>query len=149
MAAPGLEGYLSKQGGGTSAFGRKSWKVSFSQSSRAERPQVRYFVLSKGVLNYYEDKKAYQKGTKPLVLVAAAMLTERRVVQGSNHVLQIMSIKTMPEKDKKFSNQVSPGCSPGVALNRHCSLTGRSSSLTAAWWCAATPRRSSKSGSTR
>jgi len=77
MAAPGLEGYLSKQGGGTSAFGRKSWKV-------------RYFVLSKGVLNYYEDKKAYQKGTKPL---------------GSNHVLQIMSIKTMPEKDKKFSNQ--------------------------------------------
>lgn len=58
-------------------FGRKSWKV-------------RYFVLSRGVLNYYTDKKAYQKSEPAL---------------GSFHVLQITSIKTMPEKDKKFSNQ--------------------------------------------
>lgn len=73
----GLEGYLSKQGGGTSAFGRKNWKV-------------RYFVLKNGVLSYYENKKASQASEAP---------------KGSFHVLSISSIKTMPHKDKKFSNQ--------------------------------------------
>jgi len=73
--AAGLEGYLSKQGGGSSTFGRKSWKV-------------RYFVLNKGNLTYYPDKSAYQQGDQP---------------KGIYHVLQIVSIKTMPEKLRKSS----------------------------------------------
>jgi len=73
----GLEGYLSKQGGGSSAFGRKNWKV-------------RYFVLKNGVLSYFTDKKEAQANASP---------------KGSFHVLSITSIKTMPQKDKKFHNQ--------------------------------------------
>eukprot|EP00658_Telonema_sp_P-2_P080611 TRINITY_DN8054_c0_g7_i1.p1 TRINITY_DN8054_c0_g7~~TRINITY_DN8054_c0_g7_i1.p1 ORF type:complete len:391 (-),score=102.66 TRINITY_DN8054_c0_g7_i1:58-1230(-) len=77
MSAPGLEGYLSKQGGGNSVFGRKSWKV-------------RYFVLSKGLLSYYTDRKAYK---------------EKEEALGAIHVLQITSIKTKSDPDKKFSGQ--------------------------------------------
>jgi len=73
----GLEGYLSKQGGGSSTFGRRNWKV-------------RYFTLKNGVLSYYADKKEAQANQPP---------------KGSFHVLSITSIKTMPHKDKKFANQ--------------------------------------------
>lgn len=73
----GLEGYLSKQGGGSSAFGRKNWKV-------------RYFVLKNGVLSYFTDKNEAQANA---------------TAKGSFHVLSITSIKTMPQKDKKFHNQ--------------------------------------------
>ncbi len=103
----GLEGYLSKQGGGSSAFGRKNWKV-LQQSPRCLCPsislirvnfpviccahyQVRYFVLKNGVLSYFADKKEAQASATP---------------KGSFHVLSITSIKTMPHKDKKFQNQV-------------------------------------------
>jgi phage terminase small subunit len=51
---------------------------------------VRYFVLKSGVLNYYADKKEHQANAAP---------------KGSFHVLSITSIKTMPQKDKKFQNQ--------------------------------------------
>jgi len=73
----GLEGYLSKQGGGSSVLGRKNWKV-------------RYFVLKNGVLSYFTDKKEAQASATP---------------KGSFHVLSITSIKTMPHKDSKFHNQ--------------------------------------------
>jgi len=49
-----LEGVLSKKGGGTSLFGRRSWRK-------------RYFVLSEaGNLSYYRDAAAHAAGAEPL-----------------------------------------------------------------------------------
>jgi len=73
----GLQGYLSKQGGGTSFFGRKNWKV-------------RYFLLRNGVMSYFVDKASFLIGATPL---------------GSFHVLAISSIKTMPQKDRNYHGQ--------------------------------------------
>jgi len=46
------KGYLLKKGGGTSTFGRRSWKL-------------RYFVLDgeKGTLRYFESEKAFKKNS--------------------------------------------------------------------------------------
>lgn len=50
---PSYRGYLKKKGGGTSIFGRKSWKE-------------RFFVFSRGSLAYFETAADWEKGTEPL-----------------------------------------------------------------------------------
>lgn len=50
---PSYRGYLKKKGGGTSIFGRKSWKE-------------RFFVFSRGNLAYFESAADWEKGTEPL-----------------------------------------------------------------------------------
>ena len=48
-----MKGYLRKEGGGTSIFGKKSWKE-------------RYFVAQAGVLGYYENQAEFEQGRPPI-----------------------------------------------------------------------------------
>ncbi len=50
---PSYRGYLRKKGGGTSIFGRRSWKE-------------RFFVFSRGVLSYFDTASDHEKGLEPI-----------------------------------------------------------------------------------
>lgn len=50
---PTYRGMLRKQGGGSSFFGQRSWKL-------------RFFVVDGDSLSYYSDKRAYERGDTPL-----------------------------------------------------------------------------------
>ena len=64
--------------------------------------EVRYFILKNGNLGYYTDKREAHSLAPP---------------KGSCHVLSIITIKSMPQKDRNGHNQVQNSASDPDAVD--------------------------------
>jgi uncharacterized membrane protein (UPF0127 family) len=72
LKEPKKAGYLVKEGGGKSLFGRKSWKK-------------RYFVLIDGQFIYWENEFAYQNQYLELGMVFIDSKTRIRTIELPSH----------------------------------------------------------------